>query len=210
MIVGLTGLAGAGKDTAADFLIARGDFVRVALADPLKRICRDVFDFSDEQLWGASEKRNEPDLRYFMLRDDGSAYGYLSPRHALQQLGTEWGRACHPDVWIDYALRVADEVRRGQAYTARRGLYSTSPGTVRCPHAVISDVRFENEAAKIRAKGGLVWQITRAGAGLSGAAALHVSEAGVPVALIDRVIPNDGDLEALRLAVAGAIRTELL
>lgn len=63
MLLAVSGLAGTGKDTVADIL-CKGSLVKVALADPLKRIARDVYDFSDEQLWGPSYKRNEPDERY--------------------------------------------------------------------------------------------------------------------------------------------------
>lgn len=63
MLLAISGLAGTGKDTVADIL-TKGSLVKVALADPLKRIVRDVYDFSEEQLWGPSFKRNEPDLRY--------------------------------------------------------------------------------------------------------------------------------------------------
>jgi len=63
MLLAISGLAGTGKDTVADIL-QKGSLVKVALADPLKRIARDVYDFSDDQLWGPSFKRNEPDERY--------------------------------------------------------------------------------------------------------------------------------------------------
>lgn len=75
MIIGISGLvindegvavgtAGSGKDTLADLLRDNDKFVKIALADPLKRIARDVYDFTDEQLWGPSANRNEPDKRY--------------------------------------------------------------------------------------------------------------------------------------------------
>jgi len=48
MIIGVAGNAGSGKDTVADHLVKHHGFVKVALADPLKRICREVFDFSEE------------------------------------------------------------------------------------------------------------------------------------------------------------------
>lgn len=57
MIIGLIGKAGSGKSTVAKYLNKKG-YVEVALADPMKRFCRDVFEFSDEQLWGPSECRN--------------------------------------------------------------------------------------------------------------------------------------------------------
>ena len=48
MILGISGLAGSGKDTVADILVKHQQCVKVSFADPLKRICRDVFDFTDE------------------------------------------------------------------------------------------------------------------------------------------------------------------
>jgi len=122
MIIGLCGFAGSGKDTAADIICDRFEATKVSLADPLKRICKDVFDFSIEQLWGPSEKRNEPDRRY--LRKEGKIFDeklnefvrftardeYLTPRYALQQLGTEWGRGCYPNIWAEKAVRVAQDL----------------------------------------------------------------------------------------------------
>ena len=112
MIIGLLGVAGSGKDTVADIFVRDHNFVKVAFADPLKRICKDVFAFTDEQLWGPSEKRNAPDERYLRRKIENEFLDhigdeYLTPRFALQQLGSEWGRNCYPNVWVDYALRVA-------------------------------------------------------------------------------------------------------
>jgi hypothetical protein len=225
MLIGLCGQAGAGKSTVADFLVKNHGFVAVALADPLKRIAREVFDFSDTQLWGPSEARNKPDERYLrrpmqnawtctkcchrlfgekfeemtigrVLADRDCALctkrmakhnmhyvklpaEFLTPRHALQQLGTEWGRGCYDNVWVDYALRVAaDLLRNVTRYSAKNGALSGGTNiNERVPQGVvISDVRFINEVDAIRAAGGHVWKIERPGAGLTGAAALHASE----------------------------------
>jgi len=64
-IVGIIGKAGSGKDTVADMLHELR-YDKIAFADPLKRFCMDVFEFTEEQLWGPSEKRSEPDERYLM------------------------------------------------------------------------------------------------------------------------------------------------
>lgn len=208
MIIALSGLAGTGKDTAADMLVRNHGFVKVALADPLKRICRDVFDFTDEQLWGQSESRNAPDKRYRRRdivvshardcyecgnhyeapsgpRPDGPARcpkccsvawtngsdifreEYLTPRHALQQLGTEWGRNCYDDVWVEYAVRVCETLQRGDHYyDARTGLRTTtSVADVMEPkkNVVISDVRFKNEVARLKRAGAKMIRIVRPG-----------------------------------------------
>ena len=63
-LIGICGRSGSGKDTVADILVRDYGFVKVACADPLKRTCRDVYRFTDEQLWGPSKKRNAPDMRY--------------------------------------------------------------------------------------------------------------------------------------------------
>lgn len=108
----------------------------------------------------------------------------LTPRHALQTLGTDWGRACYDRIWIDYALRRAAIFRE-----------------LNLTLVVITDVRFVNEARAIREKGGHVWHVSRPDGGLSGEAAGHASEAECDseemLALATWRIDNDGSLGAL-------------
>ncbi len=188
MILGITGLAGAGKDTAADILVREFNAAKISLADPMKRFCQEVFDFSDEQLWGPSDCRNAKDLRYPKVGPDNS---YLTPRYALQTLGTQWGRACYENVWIDYAIRTAQE-RLADEW----------------PYVVIPDVRFANELAAIKAAGGRVFRIERQGAGLTGEAAQHVSETEQnSFADVVETIRNDGTIEDLATALRWAINS---
>lgn len=64
-IVLFCGKAGSGKDTAASMVANAfpGQVRRMAFADPMKELARAVFLFSNDQLWGPSEKRNAPDPR---------------------------------------------------------------------------------------------------------------------------------------------------
>ena len=199
MIVGMCGLAGSGKDTAADFMVKNDEFVKVAFADPLKRICKDVFDFTDEQLWGPSACRNAPDERY-LRREVTNEFGdfvkneYLTPRYALQQLGTEWGRDCYPNVWAEYAIRVARELLGPEPYrySAKGGLERMQADILQPKGVVISDVRFMNEIRCIKAAGGKVVRLLR-GQGLEGAAGQHRSEQelqSIPLETFDYVIDN--------------------
>jgi hypothetical protein len=182
MIIGISGLAGSGKDTAADFLVQDHGFVRVALADKLKRVCRDVFDFTEEQLWGPSSRRNEEDKRYpRRLNKDGSKLEYLTPRYALQTLGTEWARDCYESIWTYDALRTAKVLLKDSSfhYNPQLGLQNCTAGSlcnIRAKGIVIPDVRFKNEMELIRDAGGHLVRMKR-GNGLAGAAALHQSEA---------------------------------
>jgi len=65
-IIGISGLAGSGKDTVADFLLNHEGFVKMSLADPIKRFAMDVWEFSEEQLFGSSRFRSFPDKRYYV------------------------------------------------------------------------------------------------------------------------------------------------
>lgn len=245
MLLGFSGFAGSGKDTAAEFLAdqRRTDygFVRIALADPLKRIARDVYAFTDEQLWGPSQFRNTPDKRYprpcsacsgdgdqvvdttmgnpallpcFICH--GERVTYLAPREALQKLGTEWGRECYPNTWVDLTIRTATRLldEPYARYDHKKGVYMVacdhqSAMNSRTKGVAISDVRFRNEMQAIKGAGGKLVRIVRPGAGLDGSGALHRSEteqASIPDSEFDFVIQNTGTLDELREATYGLLR----
>jgi len=261
MILGLSGLAGSGKDTVADILVSKHGFVKVALADPLKRICKEVYDFSDEQLWGPSEMRNAPDKRYPTGRWDKYAWccaacteavhgtsfeektpgllsegrdcavcdgytlgkdlhfvptpAFLTPRYALQRLGTEWGRDCYDNTWVDLAIRTAKKLLEGSSvYSQRHGLvlgedfkiasarlYAMGESMAAPPcGVVIPDVRFKNEVKAIKEAGGKLVRINRPGVGLDGAAGQHRSETEqqeIPDSVFDFILQNDKTLRHL-------------
>lgn len=104
-----------------------------------------------------------------------------SPRQLMQTLGTEWGRELiTPDLWLSACMqRVA-----------------RSDGRV-----VISDVRFENEAAAVRAAGGVILHLTRPTG--RPVVATHASETPVErVSGVDFQIVNDGTVSDLNNKVA--------
>ncbi len=182
-LIALSGRAGSGKSTLAGMLRHH----EISFAEPLKKFAQEVFDFTDAQIYGPSAERSRPDARYTM--ENGEP---LTARHALQTLGTEWGRSCFPDVWA------ALGVRRALAYMAENPGHSV----------VIPDCRFVNEARAVREAGGQVWRIVRPGAGLDGAAALHPSEMEQEspefLALVTQTIKNTGSLMDLSVALLDA------
>jgi hypothetical protein len=106
----------------------------------------------------------------------------LSPREIMQRFGTEVGRSIHTETWTRAAmLRVEAE-----------------PGWW-----AITDVRFDNEAEVIHARGGIVLRVDRPGLG-EGVGAGHASEA-VEQIPVDFVIVNDGTM----LDLAGKVRAIL-
>lgn len=88
-LIGISGPARCGKDTAADFIIdKRPAYQKVSFADPIKAMLRVGFDMTDGQLYG--HHKEEIDMRYGR-----------SPRDMMQTLGTEWGRELvDGDIWV--------------------------------------------------------------------------------------------------------------
>lgn len=133
-LIGLTGAAGSGKDTAVDYLVDRYGWRKVSFAQPLKDGLCAMLGWSPEQL-------NDREWKETPLPSIGK-----SPRQLMQTIGTEWGRELvHPDLWLILArARITKYLECG------------------CD-VVVSDVRFDNEAELIRSMGGTIVHISRAG-----------------------------------------------
>lgn len=184
-LIAFTGPAGCGKSTAAEYLARTHGFEQYGFSFPLKQMVGELFDFSDEQLYGPSQCRNEPDARY--PRADGTC---LSPREALQKFGTDAARSCYPDIWVNAAMRYVDEY-----------LTKTEPDICGCcevdTRICLVDLRFDNEARAVRERGGIVVKLHRTAGGIQGSMALHKSELGIPDTLVDQHIYNHGEKSAL-------------
>jgi hypothetical protein len=76
MVVVVTGYKQSGKDTTADYLVENYGFVKYAFADPIRDVCRVVFDWGDRHFFGDLKEEVDP------------VWG-ISPRRALQWIGTE-------------------------------------------------------------------------------------------------------------------------
>lgn len=130
VILGIAGEMGSGKTFLSDFLVKEYGAVKTSFADPLKKMLQSL-GLTREQLWGS--EKEIPDQRLLLGK---------TPRHAMQTLGTEWGRHCiHPDIW---------------AAAWKTMLLEDQP-----TFTVIEDVRFDNEVDAIRSLGGKVIGIQR-------------------------------------------------
>lgn len=141
MIIGVSGFIGSGKDTIADYLITFKGFKRMSYAGPLKDAVSAIFNWDRELLEGTTkysrEWRDQVDTWWAERLD----IKHLTPRHVLQQWGTEVGRrAFHDDIWIasieNKLLTVKDDI-------------------------VISDCRFPNELKSIKRAGGITLRVNR-------------------------------------------------
>ena len=99
MIIGLCGLIGSGKNTAADYLMEKHDFISVSFAETLKDAAACIFGWDREMLEGATSEAREARE----VKDEwwSERLGYeVSPRSMLQFMGTEVMRDhLHSDIW---------------------------------------------------------------------------------------------------------------
>ncbi len=102
----------------------------------------------------------------------------LTPRRALQTLGTEFGRNLDPEIWIDALRGTIDQIGRcyGLCYSAEDGILNVGLQAPPARMVVVPDVRFANEVAAIEQWGGFTIKVTRFAEFLPDGGSLHSSE----------------------------------
>jgi hypothetical protein len=141
-------------------------------------------------------------LTYHEPGEDGFTFHDLTGRQLLQWYGTEGGRETFGDTfWIDQVLPKPSEHPSRDIRDISNGVELTDryPGV---PVLAITDLRFDNEAQRVLAHGGEVWNVVRPG--LEGGDS-HASEAGVRPNLITRTIDNSSTLDHLAWRVECAL-----
>ncbi len=212
MLIGLLGLKGSGKDTAAAMLAECG-FTRMAFADALYAEVARAYEVTPHFLGRRDSKETSlerlalvhcQDARFVALftggqaRDGRSIEEILSaprsPRWVLQQWGTEYRRRPpwgHDEYWVAPLMRKIDAMPSGL-------------------RVVLTDVREPLEVRSIRARGGVLVRIRRliveekdafdVAAGLG--SALHSSEMLARTCEVDFEVENvEGDPGAMREAL---------
>lgn len=177
MIIGLSGYARSGKDTIAEYLKIKYRFGQYSFADPMRK----AMSILDPMV--------DPYLTYNKAIE---TYGYTEAkqmypevRRLLQVFGTEVGREMFGEnFWVDICLN-----------------------NIHSFHAVISDVRFPNEADSIKERGGVIWRINRPDLQ---PVTRHSSETSMDNYGFDAVIDNDksiGDLcKLVDLEIVNALK----
>lgn len=173
-LIGIAGRAGHGKDTIRDMICGFTGAHGMAFADPMRDMIRPLLAMA-----GAEQYMTDRALKEAPIPGLGVSY-----RQMMQRLGTEWGRGLDEALWVGVAGRRIDMLR-GVA-----------------PMVVISDVRFQNEADWIRARGGQVWRVVRPGVPN---VADHASERWADQMTPDVEIINGGTLAALQQTVGFAL-----
>lgn len=177
MLIGITGAARHGKDSAANALVAKYGFVKLGFADAVREMALAIDPYVST---GQNRHFTEGDTSFARYTDVLRAVGYETAksyddvRRLLQRIGTEGGRAVlGDDVWVDAMVRK---------------LGALSSGLPISENIVICDVRFENEASLIKQFGGYLIRVTRPNFD-NGLPPLHASETAVAT------LPVDYDIE---------------
>lgn len=176
LLIGLCAPAmGSGKTEVANALVENHGFVKLQYAATLKSMIASLLQGSGMSEWDAAEFIADPELKETPL----AILGGKTPRHAMQTLGTEWGRNCITEnLWVGITIAKAKALM--------------SQGR----NVVIDDMRFLNEAEAVRAAGGTIIRVSRPTAQITSA---HASEGELNSYHADWVIPNDSSLATLRL-----------
>ena len=166
-LIGITGKKKSGKDSFFKALQDHGGprLVRYAFGDDLKSEVAAACDCTVAQI--------EKDKRLF--------------RPMLQWWGTDFRRNCYgDDYWVRKMERTLGQVGSPSAESGE------TPGLRPVP--VITDVRFLNEAALVKSKGGIIIRVV---GGQSEAGDLHRSEVEMDQIQADHLIQNIGTLDDL-------------
>lgn len=136
MIIGIAGKKRAGKDTCAHIIkenfMSNGTqkFEHKSFAEPIKNACKIMFDWNDDHVYG--------DLKEVIDERWG-----ISPRQAMQDLGTEWAQ-------IDLCKRFPKYKNiTGRSIWVKR-LIAEYNKLYRTKSFVISDVRFPHEVTELK------------------------------------------------------------
>lgn len=140
--------------------------------------------------------------------EHGPAEDFVSPRLALQTLGTEWGRRLYSNVWVDAAFEYIKNTHERDFEKYGETFSGGSPTRTDLERKwVITDCRFKNEVEGSQKNGGIVVRLTR---NMDANVTSHASETElktIPLEKFDQVFDNakialpDLELEVHRMYV---------
>jgi hypothetical protein len=238
-IIGITGFAQSGKDTAGLHLTGQRGFTRYAFADKI----REIMNSLDYRLNGTTSVamlldsldgdwdralshrvygpelgralavfkakvaidtfgdllRSNDEIREDLYTLDPFLDGDVTMAELLDSLAWDWDDAKNHRLYGFEVRRLLQKlgtevVRESYGANAWVDVVARQIAEERPERAVLTDVRFDNEAEWLDAQGGLIVQIARPGVGPVNS---HKSDAGISEHLVSVVVNNDSTLEAL-------------
>lgn len=213
-IIGINGFKRSGKGETAmavERILDTEVVKQVGFADKLKIIAAKALGFTDladrecielmdeaKESWTIEMTQQDPNHMdpYGPGYPVGQVVAKVSGRQYLQHLGNQARGVFGENFWIDQVL--PNPGTHNTWVSARHAAeYMYTGVDVLC----VTDVRYENEAQRIKALGGVVWEVLRPGTGSDG----HASEQPLPRNLVDWEIHNEGNLDTLEGLVAEAL-----
>lgn len=142
MIIAFAGRKQSGKTSGCEFVqnifsqVVKANSGIYNFADPLKKMCIEIFGLTEEQCYGSDEHKNQ--LVNCLWPE---THRKMTAREVMQYVGTDVFRKMQHNVWADATIRkIQDE---------------------NLPLSLIADCRFPNEVEAIKDAGGLVIRVNR-------------------------------------------------
>ncbi len=205
-VIGVTGFQGTGKGVVSRFIAeqAEGTVKLVGFSDALKVLAARSLGFNrpDAELIELMDSLKRSSLvsafydETYMPStqfEDNAVFQNITGRQYLQNLGEEVRRLFGAEAWVDRVLPPVNG-----PFTHQSALRAMHPGV---DVLVLTDLRHVNEAERVKALDGQIWEVLRPGCGPSE----HITEQPLPRHLVDKQIHNYGGLIALREKVADAL-----
>jgi len=176
MIIGITGFKQSGKSTIATYLKENYGFYIINFADPIKQVCKILFDWTEEHVNGKLKEIVDP------------RWG-ISPRNALQIFGTEIGQYFFCDTFPEFKKLI------GKQLWVKLAEYKIESLKEQFSNFAIGDVRFPHEAYLFEQEDNKLWRVQRSST--YDDKDLHESEIHIPHLPADVQIDNNGNYESL-------------
>lgn len=186
-VIGIIGEQRAGKSTVAELIRVRliSDYTILPFAMYLKDMINALIDL-------------EP---YPSKEQTATALNNKTLRHAMQTLGTEWGRDCMgDDFWVNrWKLHIARYLNKNCFRDGRRNRHDIN--------IIADDVRFLNEANAIKEMGGMIIEVKKPGTTDPefNENTAHESEVEWRYVQPDIIIENHGTIEELGYMLADLV-----
>lgn len=180
-IIGLSGYAGAGKDTVGAILVEDHGFTRFSFA---------------AKLYELAEKMN-PLLDVTGIMDFDASYAHPERLRTILNVYGSWEKAKREVPAVrEYLQRLGNEIRNvlGLDTWVEAAFRGELPERI-----VVTDCRYPNEVERIGMEGGFHVRIKRLGVGAVNG---HISEHALDDSDFDYTIDNSGSIDDLKVNVA--------
>ena len=184
MLVGLSGYAGAGKDTVGEILVRDHGFKRIAIADALRTAALKI-----DPIVGRDDRWR---VKGSWVIDLESQSGDVRLSELVERYGWDTAKREYPEV--RRLLQQLGDAAKGLGWNSADAIPNRGRGHYRTTNVVVTDVRFLEEFNRIWDQGGVIWRVRRPGVSR---ASDHPSETAAERLPYNRLITNKGSIAHL-------------